>query len=177
VREQELKVLCEKRMSLINELENGNLTKECFIQENYSIIKNIKDVDFEVSSCNEGIVKYHYFNTLAKMKMMEADEIEFRDNYRSNTLKEEAYQYYIKKDKITLELLKLVDFKDVNAYYISLNSKSLFGSIYEIEFKELEKVVLHSRDRKIKYKLTQYGCFNDGVKESIVNEYVNTKVY
>ena len=134
-------------------------------------------VNFEVSSIDEGIIKYHYFNTMAKKLMIEADGLEFKDPKSCDKLRQSAYDFYLKKDKITLSLLEFVDFKGVEAYFIHMKSRTLDGVIYEIRFNTCEKVVLHSRDRKILYKLKESGCFSHEAMASVIDEYVNTKVY
>jgi hypothetical protein len=170
-------MLCEKRRELIHELEQGNLNKEHFILENYEMLKAIKHVDLEVKDVEEGILKYHYFNTMAKMKMLTADELEYRDPEGCKALRESAYELYTKKERITLGLLTLVDYQNISAYYIDLNSRALCGQVFEIVLHDLDYVILHSRDRKILFKLKAAGRFEDCVKPSLIHDYVNTKVY
>ena len=168
--------LGSKRLELIERLEVGELDKETFILENYRLIGSYMPQNFNVDSVEEGVVKYHCFNTKAKKLMLEADELEFRDPRKSDRLKENAYEFYVKKDKITLAMLEHVDYKDVSAYFINMNSKYLEGSIYEISFKAHDRVILHSRDRRILYKLKCAGCFDEEPRDSIIRDYVNTKI-
>jgi hypothetical protein len=177
VREQNISLLCEKRRALIHELERGNLNKEHFILENYEMLKSIKYVDLAVNTVDEGILKYHYFNTMAKMKMLAADEVEYRDPEGCKTLREAAYELYTKKERITLGLIELKGFQNISAYYIDLNSKALCGQVFEIVIRDLDYAILHSRDRKVLFKLKSAGCFEDCVKPSLIHDYVNTKVY
>ncbi|MBS7525480.1 hypothetical protein KHM83_02170 [Fusibacter paucivorans] len=120
MRGQNITLLCEKRRALIHELEQGKLSKEHFILENYEMLKTIKYVDLEVKDVEEGVLKYHYFNTMAKMKMLTADELEYRDPEGCKGLREAAYELYTKKERITLGLLTLVDYHHISAYYIGL---------------------------------------------------------
>lgn len=177
MKRDEIGTLCLKRLELIDRLDSGELDKENFILENYKMIAAYDRVGFNVLSVDEGIMKYHYFNTLAKKKMLEADALEYKDPRRSNQLKNEGFDYYIKKDRITLNMLALVDYQGVDAYYIHMNSKSLEGSIYEIDFLEFDRVILHSKDRKILHKLKTAGCFQGVYRDSRIKGYVNTKVY
>lgn len=165
-----------KRLELIQRLEVGELDKETFILENYRLIGSYTPQNFNVNSVEEGVVKYHYFNTKAKKLMLEADELEFRDPRMSDRLKNNAYDFYVKKDKITLAMLEHVNFEGVTAYFINMNSKYLEGSIYEICFKEHDKVILHSRDRRILYKLKCAGCYDEETRDSVIGDYVNTKI-
>ncbi len=168
--------MCAQRLLLIDALEEGRLTKEAFILENYEMLKYCHHIGFNVKSVNEGIIKYHYFNTMAKKMMLDADEIEFRAPEKSIALKEEAYRFYLKKDRITLQLLEFVSFQNVNAYFIHMKSKRLEGEIFEIDFYACDRVILHSKDKKILHKLKTAGCFQDGKVESKVQTYVDTKI-
>ena len=168
--------LCAQRKDLILSLERGEMNKEDFVTENYRLLEDIKYVDFEVTTEEEGILKYHYFNTMAKMRMMRADELEFRDSRESQKLKLEAYDFYQKKEHITRALLKFKDFQNMRAYYIDLNSKALQGTIFEIVLEDVEFAILHSKDRKTLYQLKQAGCFDETVKPSLIHNYVNTKL-
>ncbi len=174
---KEIEALCEKRITLIEQLEIGTLSKEDFIIENYQMMKPYQKVNYDVNSIQEGTIKYHYFNTLAKKLMLEADGIEFKDPNRSEKLRDKAFDFYSKKDKITLNMLEFMGYKDVEAYFIHMKSKSLEGLIYEIRFSNQEKVVLHSKDRKILYKLKEANCFFEERMASVIEDYVNTKIY
>lgn len=174
---KEIEALCERRIELIGMLEEGLLTKESFILENFNLMSPYQQVSFEIKSVEEGVIKYHYFNTLAKKMMLDADALEFKDARMSARLRENAYTNYLKKDKITLNMLELVDYKEIEAYFIHMKSKSLEGQIYEIRFNGYEKVVLHSKDRKILYKLKTANCFFDERLESVIDDYVNTRIY
>jgi len=176
LKDQNIDDLCEKRKALIYALEQGQLDKELFIQENFKMIRDIKRVDMNVESLDEGIVKYHYFNTRAKMKMMDADTLEFRDPRASEKLKQEAYSYYTKKEQITLQLLEFLKYHNITAYFINLNSRYLRGNVFEIVLGDTEYGILHSKDRKILHKLKTAGCFVETQKDSLIHTYVNTKV-
>lgn len=168
--------VCEKRLELIRALECGNLSKELFIEANYELIKDLKSTDYGVSTVHEGIVKYHYFNTMAKKTMLEADIYEYRNPYEYRKLRESAYDFYLKKEKITLGLLETVNYQAVDAYFIQLRSQNLSGQIFEIVFKDLEKVILHSKDKKILHKLKTNGCFDETLRPSAIDDYVNTRI-
>ena len=175
--ENDIEKLCIRRIELIEQLELGSLTKEEFIMENYQLMSPFQKVSFQVESIDEGVLKYHYFNTMAKKLMIEADALEFKDPNKCNRLRDNAFDFYSKKDKITLNLLEHVEYKGVSAYFIHMKSKRLEGVIYEIKFDTCEKVVLHSRDRKILYKLKESGCFCEEPMASVIDDYVNTKLY
>lgn len=174
---KDIEALCIRRLELIEQLELGELSKEDFIMENYQMMQPYQKVSYEISSVEEGILKYHYFNTMAKKLMLEADAIEFKNPNKCENLRDKAFDFYLKKDKITLKMLEFVEFKEVEAYFIHMKSKSLEGLIYEIRFNSHEKVVLHSKDRKILYKLKEANCFFDERMASVIDDYVNTKIY
>ena len=172
-----IEAMCHQRLVLIDQLERGELCKETFILENHRMLETCGKVSYEVSSVDEGIFKYHYFNTMAKKAMLDADAIEFRAPEQCFRLKELAYAYYTKKDRITLNLLEYVSFNAVKAYHIHMNSRHLEGEIYEIDFFNCDRVVLHSKDKRILHKLKVSGCFVDERMDSKVKAYVNTKIY
>lgn len=175
--QDQIRTLCDKRLELICKLELGEISKEAFIIENYEMMAPYQKVSFDVTSIEEGVIKYHYFNTMAKKRMIDADAYEFRDPRTYMYLKNRAFDYYLKKDKISLNMLEFVDYKGVEAYFIHMNSRTLEGQIYEIRFSDYEKVVLHSKDRKILYKLKEANCFIEERMASVIEEYVNTKIY
>ncbi|MGX8796016.1 DUF6648 family protein [Fusibacter sp. JL298sf-3] len=176
MKEIDMHMLYGKRLELIQRLEHGELTKETFILENYKILAPYKRLGTGVRTIREGVMKYHYFNTLAKKMMLDAGDITFRDPRGAEKLKEQAYDLYVKKDQVTLKLLEILEYKGLDAYYIFMNSKQLEGHIYEIDCLEHEKVVLHSKDRKILHKLRNAGCFSDEKRPSKIQSYVNTKL-
>lgn len=176
MKSEDIEQLCEKRVALIKELELGKLTKETFILENYRLMAEFKNVNTDISSIEEGIIKYHYFNTHAKKYMIEAEEIVYRDSRQSEKLKNQAYDLYVKKDQVTLKLIEQLEFRRLEAYFIYMNSRHLEGQIYEIRCLDYEKVVLHSKDKKILHKLRTAGCFHENKMESIIQSYVNTRL-
>lgn len=173
----DIEQLCVKRLDLIDQLEMGSLTKEDFILENHKMLSHYVNVKPIIHSVDEGVVKYHYYNTQAKKMMIEADDFEFRNPQRYFELKNQAYEWYVKKDKITLQLLELIAYSQVSAYFIHMDSRHLEGQIYEINLLAYDRVVLHSKDKKILHKLKVAGCFEEQRLPSIVQRYINTKVY
>lgn len=176
MKEQNIDLLCEKRKSLIMALEQGELNKEGFIKENFKMIQAIKRVDMYVTTPEEGIIKYHYFNTMAKMKMMDADVYEYRSPEIYRKYQDEAHQFYHKKEQITHGLLELLEFKGVSAYFINMKSHHLRGTVFEIVIDDFDYGILHSKDRKILNKLKLSGCFCEEQRDSLIDQYVNTKL-
>jgi len=177
----DIESLCSRRLTLIDQLESGLLSKEAFICENYEMFSDLEGdepfrIRMEIETFSEGVMKYHYFNTLAKKYMLDADAVEYREPEQCKRFRSLAYELYIKKDRIALAMLEHVAFKDVTAYYIRMNSKSLEGSIFEIDFLKEDRVVLHSRDPKMRYKLKSAGCFSEELRASKVESYINTKI-
>ena len=95
--ENDIEKLCIRRIELIEQLELGSLTKEEFIMENYQLMSPFQKVSFQVESIDEGVLKYHYFNTMAKKLMIEADALEFKDPNKCNRLRDNAFDFYSKK--------------------------------------------------------------------------------
>ncbi len=56
-----------------------------------------------------------------------------------------------------------------------MNSKALEGELFEIVLKDYEKVIFHTRDKLILNRLKKNGCFIDGIRDSLIDEYINEK--
>ena len=98
---------------------------------------------------------------ISKKKKKYQQEINNRENY-----------YYL-KDLATEKLLELIDYKDIEAYFIKLKSKRLTGEIFEIYLKDFDKLILHSKNKSLLQKLKEKECFLDEAKISMIDSYVN----
>ncbi|WDV44850.1 hypothetical protein PV797_15170 [Clostridiaceae bacterium M8S5] len=163
---------------LIIQYKQGDLTKKEYIQANVDYIykNNIKPFD-KIDIYEKGMYNYQYYNMMAKYYFMQGkilNENKDDEKYVKSFI-EEGHYYYRMKDKSTLNLLKLLKFKNMEAYFIKLNSKNLMGKLYEICLKDYDKAILHSQNYKILEILKKERVFSGDYKKSVIDEYVNVK--
>ncbi|MTI67078.1 MAG: hypothetical protein FH753_10850 [Firmicutes bacterium] len=166
------------RDSLIIQFKNGDITKREYIKLNMDFMQKMNVKPFKkIDSFEKGIYNYQYFNMLAKYYYMEAKELNKKeeDKKYSQSFLDEGYHYYKQKDKSTFKLLKFLKFKNIEAYYIKVNSENLQGKLYEINLKDYDKAILHSKSFKILDTLKKEGVFIEGVKKSLIDDYVNVR--
>lgn len=166
----------DSRNQLIEKLEKKEITKTEFIEENYGYFLNcdIEPVD-EPQSIEQGIFNYQYYNIMAKYSFLMKNELEFRNPHEAANYNEQAFNFYKMKDKATLAMIELVNYENVEAYYVDLLSSELEGKLFEVIIKGVEKAVFHSKDKRILNRLEKNGVFNPDKKKSVIHDYVNTK--
>lgn len=164
------------RKESIDLLTDKKIGKNEFLEINYQYIKKLDLKPFSnISSILEGVYNYQYYNIMAKR----SNSLAF-DLY-NNPKKKRKYKnfinnrenYYCLKDKASLRLLELVEFNDIEAYFIKLKSKRLTGEIFEIVLKKYDKLILHSKNKEILRKLIDNKCFDKNPRESKIDSYVN----
>ncbi len=166
------------RDSLIMQYKNGDITKREYISLNVDFIHQMNIKPFtKIDSFEKGMYNYQYYNMLAKYYYMEAQNMNKYEEHRKyvKSFLDEGYFYYKQKDKSTLKLLKYLKFKDMEAYYIKVKSESLQGKLYEINLKNYEKAILHSKSFRLRDILKEEGIFIEGLKKSLIDDYVNVK--
>ena len=67
----------------------------------------------------------------------------------------------------------MVGYDNVESYFIKLRSKRLQGIIFEIYISSLDKVILHSKNNNILNMLRQNEVFDEEVRPSLIDSYVN----
>lgn len=165
-----------KRDEIINKLDNGEISKEYFLLENYNLIDLLSMKPYlTINSFEQGIYNYQYYNILAKYYNNEAN------NYKFNKKQQHKYKlfigkcrnYYNEKDKVTDKIIELLNYENMEAYYIELQSARLQGKLYEINVKNYDKAIFHSMDDDIKNKLIKNSVFSKIAKKSVIDNYVN----
>lgn len=166
----------EKRSHIIVELEKGNISKTEFLEANYQLVMKMNLKPFlRVDNYEMGMYNYQYYNVLAKYFNMMAKEVK-------NTKKHQKYytyyfnkgnNYYHEKDKAALSLLKFLEFKGVEAYYVNLNSKGLDGKLYEIVLLNYKEAIFHSKALWFLEELKKNGVFIEEKRVSLIDEYIN----
>jgi hypothetical protein len=164
------------RNELIEKLEENKITKSDFIQANYDYISKYKISPYvKIDSVQKGVLAYQYFNSIAKYLLSKAFEIELKDPRKAYEMREEGFQNYEYKNNIVKKVLEKVDYINVEAFFVKMNSKALEGELFEIVLKDYEKVIFHTRDKLILNRLKKNGCFIDGIRDSLIDEYINEK--
>lgn len=161
------------RQSLINQYIKGDMTKSEYLSQNLEAVLSLNINPFKnVDTVEKGLFNYQYYNALAKEAKMNSRNF-------SNPLTEKSYieksnYYYEKKDKATLKVLNLLNYNDIDAYFIKVNSKYLKGKLFEIVLKDYN-MILHSTNPTILNKLKEEFVFNENIKKSLIDGYINQK--
>lgn len=170
----------EHRSYLIMQYSQGDLNKKEFIKRNfdYLVLRNMTPY-IKVDSYEKGMYNYQYFNVMAKYYKALS-----RDVY--NTKKHQKYynyylnlanKFYHEKDKSVLSILKIEEFKDMDAYYIKCQSKALQNLLYEIVLNNKKEAIFHSKAKWLLNVLIEEKIFNNVTKKSIIDHYINEKCY
>ncbi len=167
------------RNSLIVQFRNGDISKREFIEEHYYFIQNLNLKPFKngIDSFEKGIYNYQYYNMLAKycyMKSKDRRIIQKHPTVAKNYGQKAGY-YYNQKDWSTLKLLEFLDFENVEAYFIKVKSKALKDKLFEIVLYDYEEVILHSRSGFLLNRLRDEGVFEEGIRKSLIDDYINQK--
>lgn len=162
---------------LIDALEAGKIDKTEYFEESLKFLKDIGFKPQEVSTLDfdGAAMHYQYFNLMAKYHFMQGELKVFNQPKEAARQQDLGFDFYTKKDQVTLRFLELSEYKDIRAYYIALQSKALEGQLFEIIFEKENRIVLHSKDKRILYKLKDAGVFDERLQPSAIDEYVNTR--
>ncbi len=168
----------EHRDSLIIQFRNGDITKREFLQMNFDFIQKIRMKPFDrVDSFEKGMYNYQYYNMLAKYYTMLGVDIKRQGKhykYFKNHLNK-AHRYYNEKDKSTLKLLRYLEFENVDAYFIKVESEKLKNKLYEIVLNDYEFAIFHSKSKWLLKILRANGVFEEGKRKSLIDNYINEK--
>ena len=164
------------RKEAIDLLTEGRIDKNQFLDINYDYIQKLDLKPYsQIGNILEGIYNYQYYNILAKRSNNQANK------YLHNPKKKRVYaryindreNYYCLKDYTTRAIIQLIDYKNINSYFIKLSSKRLTGKIFAIVLLDYDKLILHSKDESILQELKNHQVFDDKLQLSKINEYVN----
>lgn len=161
------------RQSLIDQYVKGDMTKREYLQKNYDAVINSNIKPFQnTDTVEKALYNYQYFNALAKqMKSISED---FKDYEMKQVYMEKSDYYYSKKDKATNKILRMLDFRGVEAYFVKVKSKNLKGKLFEIVLLDYN-VILHSTNDIILNLLKQEEVFYEQTRQSLIDEYINHK--
>lgn len=166
----------DNRSSLILQFGNGDLSKREFLEQNFDLVRksNLKPF-LRVDTYEKGMFNYQYYNVLAKYYTMLAKEIK-------NTRKHQKYysyylnkgnNYYHEKDKAALSLLKFLEFRGVEAYFVKMESKFLRDKLYEIVLLDYKEAIFHSKALWLLDILREEKVFIEEKKVSLIDGYIN----
>ncbi|HOV25107.1 MAG TPA: hypothetical protein PK566_01925 [Pseudobacteroides sp.] len=163
------------RQSLIDQYTKGDMTKDEFIEANYSYINSTDLVPFKkLDNVKKAIFNYQYYNVLAKYYQKRAHELNPKHGAREDFL-EQANYFYSKKDHVTLKLLQLIDYQGVEAYFVRVKSPNLKRKLFEIVLKDYEGLILHSKNETLLNTLKRENVFIDEIRTSLVDDYINKR--
>jgi len=170
--------LTQKKDSLIQQFLKGDLTKREFLIANFEFIQGMEKEPFSVvDSFEKGFFNYQYYNTLAKYYRMEAGKLKSNPKYARifNEYVEKSNFYYSRKDKTVLKVLEVVEYKNIDAYYIKVKSEYLKNRLIEIVFKDYDHVIFHTRSLYLIQKLIDEDILSAVIKKSLIDLYINQK--
>lgn len=160
------------RQSLIDQYKKGDMTKREYLKMNYDAVMNNDIRPFKnIDTVEKALYNYQYYNALAKqMKSISTErgmDFELKNDYR-----EKSDYYYYKKDKATTKVLNMLDYRNMEAYFVKVRSKYLKGKLFEIVIPDHD-VILHSTNTLILKNLRDEGVFTEGSRISLIDEYIN----
>ena len=162
------------RQGLIDQYLKGDMTKREYLKMNYNAVVHNDIGPFKyMDTIEKSLYNYQYYNALAKEMKFEitrGGDIDRRRDYES-----QADYFYSKKDRATLKVLEMLDYRGVEAYFIKVKSKALKGRLFEIVCENCYGMVLHSTNTLILNRLREEGAFSEGTRVSVIDEYVNAR--
>lgn len=174
IEEKKLNLFENWRKESIGLLDESKIDKDEFLNLNYNFIKKLDLKPFsQISTAKEAIYNYQYYNIMAKRSNQMALTFISKKKKKYQQEINNRENYYYLKDLATEKLLELIDYKDIEAYFIKLKSKRLTGEIFEIYLKDFDKLILHSKNKNLLQKLKERECFLDEAKISMIDSYVN----
>lgn len=172
---QSLAQFIEGRNRLIDALEAGALGKSAYLEAQDEALMALGVVPRSggpLSSLEEGLFNYQYYNTLAKRERIRCKDEEFRNPEQARRHRQEADRCYARKDRETVRLLEWLAYRDVEAYYIDTPARYLRGRLIEIVALKEHRAVFHTADEAILNRLVRAGVFLEGARPSVIRSYI-----
>ena len=178
------------RQSLLIQYKMGDMTKNEFIEENYHYIESLGIQPFtKVDNVKKAVYNYHFHNVNAKYWQRIANDPRNTEKERQ-AYYAESYNHYRLKDTTTLALLRLLDYRGVEAYYVNVRSTLLKGKLIEIVINDpdvlfeintvgdsfdQDLLILHSKSPAIAKDLEENGVLSEDKRKSLTDSYINQK--
>jgi len=170
------KTFMAERDVLIDQLEAKEISKTEYVEANYTdFVEGVNPPTTRIQSVEDGIIAYHYYNTRAKKLMIEGNDCYYRDPYHAKQLHDSAHDQYMKKDTVTMAVVELMDYQQMEAYFVSLQSEDLNKELFEIVLNSYHRVIFHSKDKRLLNRLRKNEVFSEALQASKIDDYVNTK--
>lgn len=161
------------RQSLIDQYVKGDMSKAEYLERNFEAVLSLNIKPFKnIDTVEKGLFNYQYYNAMAKNAKVQAEAM--GDRLLADEMLGEVNFFYTKKDKATLSVLRLLDFRGVTAYFIKVRSKYLKGILFEIVIEEYG-MILHSANKMILNCLKDEGVFLNETRQSLIDGYINQK--
>lgn len=161
------------RQSLIDQYIKGDMTKREYLDRNFDAVIALNIKPFKnVDSVDKGLFNYQYYNAMAKDARIDLHGCE--DSEIGRLCREKCNYYYNKKDRATMRVLELKDFYGVRAYFIKVRSRGLKNKLIEIVLDDYN-MILHSTSDAVLNRLKEENVFEDGVKRSLIDGYINQR--
>ncbi|WP_242985347.1 DUF6648 family protein [Vallitalea okinawensis] len=165
----------KNRKNLIFLYNKGDLSKEEFIEENFTYIMNMNVKPFrKIDHIKKGVFNYQYYNSMAKYYRMMAYDYSPHSSKRVQYL-DYTNDYYSKKDYTTLKILELLDYENLDAYYVKVKSTNFKNKLIEIVLHDYPDVILHTKSSMIKKRLVDNYAFSETKQHSVIEDYINEK--
>lgn len=168
----------ENRSFLIMQYANGDITKREFLEGNFDYVQGMDVKPFsEIDSFEKGMYNYQYYNVLAKYYTMLSKDIRNNGKHMKyyTYYKSMGNDFYHKKDRSILQLLGYLEYENVDAYFIKVESKFLRDRLYEIVLLDYKEAIFHSISYWLLDILRKEGVFTEGKKRSLIEYYINEK--
>lgn len=168
----------KNREFLILQFKKGDLSKKEFIELNFDFINKMNLKPFKkIDSFEKGMYNYQYYNSIAKYYCIKAKDIKAKGKHPKLYKKyiEKTNYFYWKKDQSTFQLLKHLNFSNIEAYFIKVNSRFLKDKLYEIVLMDYDNTILHSKSQWLLQILKDRNVFINEKRKSLVDRYVNQK--
>ena len=149
------------RQGLIDQYIKGDMSKREYLACNLEAVLALREKPFSiVDSLEKGLFNYQYYNALAK------------EHKKTDPAKTDYY--YARKDKATLSVLRILDYREVEAYFIRVRSPQLRGRLFEIIIVEYQ-MILHSANPEILERLRHERVFKEETRQSVIDGYINQR--
>lgn len=181
------------RQSLLIQYKMGDMTKNEFIEENFHYMESLGIQPFtRVDNVKKALYNYHYHNVNAKYWQRISNDPKNTDRQRQAYFTK-SLEHYREKDHATLALLRLIDYKGVEAYYVNVKSPLLKGKLIEIVITDPDilleinafystyhsadhdLLILHTKSLGVAEALRKNGVLREDKRQSLTDSYINQK--
>lgn len=156
-------------------LESKAITKTEFNNKNNEIFLKINLRPFTVlDSFDKALFNYNYYNSKAKVYLQNyLEQKKNKNDKKAKIALNNMNNNYYHKDLSIMAMINFEKAENIEAYFIKMHSKNLASEIYEINFTNRERIILHTKNKEIKELLIKNKCFNPDKRSSLIESYIN----